>query len=78
MNEQTIWTVIIKDNSSGAMSTVSFRYSHSAIDYVLFELSDALEFECPEDESSARDVLEEQMYYEGKKATYWIEETRLF
>ena len=78
MNEQNIWTVIIKGNSSGAMSTVSFRDSCSAIDYVISELADALEFEYSGDESSARDELEAQMYYEGKTATYWIEETKLF
>ena len=78
MNGQDIWTVIIKDNSSKEMSTVSFRDSDSAIDYVLSEMADALEFEYEGEEADVRAELEDQMYYEGNGATYWIEESKLF
>ena len=78
MDGQDIWTVIIKDNSSNDMSTVSFKNCDSAIEYVLEEMADALEFAYEGEYDDVKSELEDQLYYKGQNATYWIEETKLF
>lgn len=78
MTEQNIWTVIVESNLSNELSTVSFRNCDSAIEYVLEEMADALEFEYEGEYDDVKEELEEQMYYKGQNATYWIEETKLF
>ena len=78
MDGQDIWTVIISNKPYGELSTVSFKNSDSAIEYVLEEMADALEFKYENEYDDVKAELKDQLYYEGHSAKYWIEETKLF
>jgi hypothetical protein len=73
-----IYTVVILDRGTMELSTVSFKNPDDAVSCVMDEMEMAHEPDFIDDPQAVETDLNSQMFYQGTKCTYWIEEANLF